>query len=35
MHHFSNAACLMRPRLFYASFVVSGITMIRYVIRHF
>ena len=25
--HLSNATCLMRPRLFYACFVVSGITI--------
>ena len=34
-HHLSNATCLMRPDSFYASFVVSRITMIRYIMHHF
>ena len=34
-HNLSNAACPMRPRLFYALFVVSRITIICYVIRRF
>ena len=31
----SNATCLMRPRLFYARFVVSGIIIICRIFRHF
>ena len=34
-HCLSSAACLMRPRLFYALFVVSGITVTCYITRHF
>ena len=30
-----NAACLMRPHLFYALFVVSTIIIRCYIIRHF
>ena len=34
-HHLSNATCLIRPHVFYALFVVSRITIICYMIRHF
>ena len=34
-HYLSNATRLMRPRLFYACFVVSRTTTICYIIRHF
>ena len=34
-HYSSEATRMMRPRLFYASFVVSRITIICYIIRHF
>ena len=34
-HCLSDPACLMRPRLFYASFVVSRITTIRHIVRRF
>ena len=34
-HYLSNATCLVRPRLFYACFVVSRTTIIRYMILHF
>ena len=30
----SNAACLTRPRSFYALSVVSGITIVCYLVRH-
>ena len=33
--YLSIATCLMRPRLFYALFVVSRITMICYILHHF
>ena len=33
-HYLSNATCVVRPRLSYAFFVVSRITIICYVIRH-
>ena len=33
-HYLSNATCLMRPRLFYARFLVSRGTIICYIIRH-
>ena len=34
-HCLSNAACLIRPHLFCAWFVVSKITIIRHIVRHF
>ena len=34
-HYLSNAACLMRPHLFNACFVVPRITIICYIIRRF
>ena len=34
-HYLSDATCLMRPRLFYASFVASRITTSCYILRHF
>ena len=34
-HYFSNATCLIRPHSFYACFVVSRITIIHQLIRHF
>ena len=34
-HYLSTATCLMRPRLFYVLFVVSRITIICCVARHF
>ena len=33
-HYLSNATCPMRPHLFYACFVVSGIITICCMIRH-
>ena len=33
--YLSNATCLMRHRLFYERFVVSRITTVCYIIRHF
>ena len=34
-HYLSNATCLIRPRVFYACFVVSGSTTTCCIIRHF
>ena len=34
-HYLSNAACLMPPRLCYACFVVTGITITCYILSHF
>ena len=34
-YYLSSTTCLMRPRLFYVCFVVSGITISCYMIRHF
>ena len=34
-HYLSNATCLMQPRLFYAFLVVSRITIICHILRHF
>ena len=34
-HYLSNATCLIQPHLFYACFVVSRITTLCYMIRHF
>ena len=34
-NYLSNATCLIRPRLFYALFTVSRITIICKSIRHF
>ena len=34
-HYLSNATRLMQPHLFYASFVVSRITITCYIIYHF
>ena len=33
-HCLSNATCPMRPRLFHACFVVSGIPIVWYMLRH-
>ena len=33
-HYLSNATCLIRPRLFYACFGVSRITIRCFIIRH-
>ena len=34
-HDLPHAACLMRPRFFYALFVVSRIIVICYIVCHF
>ena len=34
-HYLSNVTCLIRLHLFYACFVVSRITIMCYIIRHF
>ena len=34
-HYLSNASCLIRPRLFYACFVVSRIAILCYIICHY
>ena len=35
MLNLPNATCLMRSHLFYALFIVSRVTRICYMIRHF